>query len=86
MGKSWPVHEAKARFSALLAASLTQGPQVVSRRGVDAAVLIPIEQWRRMESMATPSLKDLLLSGEARTERLTPDRQAVPRRRTVPLD
>ena len=86
MGKSWPVHEAKARFSELLAASLTQGPQVVSRRGEDAAVLIPIEQWRRLQRMARPSLKDLLLSGEARTDRLTPDRQALRRRVAKPLD
>jgi prevent-host-death family protein len=33
----------KARFSVLLNACQREGPQVVSRRGTDAAVLVPIE-------------------------------------------
>jgi len=40
----WPVHDAKARFSELLDRCLEDGPQVVSRRGVEAAVLVPIGQ------------------------------------------
>ena len=44
----WPVQDAKARFSELLDASLRDGPQVVTRRGVEAAVLVPIEEWRRL--------------------------------------
>ncbi len=37
--KTWPEQDAKARFSEFLGASLTEGPQVVTRRGVEAAVL-----------------------------------------------
>jgi hypothetical protein len=36
--KSWPVQDAKARFSEMLKASLTEGPQVVTLRGVETAV------------------------------------------------
>jgi prevent-host-death family protein len=43
MGK-WQVQDAKARFSAFLEASLKEGPQVVTRRGVEAAVLVAVEQ------------------------------------------
>ncbi len=37
--KSWPVQDAKARFSEMLATCLKEGPQVVTKRGADAAVL-----------------------------------------------
>ena len=39
--KSWPVQDAKARFSELLDTCLRDGPQVVTKRGVEAAVLVP---------------------------------------------
>ncbi len=70
----WPVQDAKARFSELLDACINDGPQVVSRRGTEAAVLVPIEQWRRLQASARPSLKQLLLEDSARTEMLVPDR------------
>lgn len=74
MSKQWPVQDAKARFSELLETVLAQGPQVVTRRGVEVAVIVPIEHWRRIEGLARPSLKDLLLSPGARTDTLTPPR------------
>ena len=36
----WPVQDAKARFSEFLDTCLEDGPQVVSRRGIEAAVLV----------------------------------------------
>jgi antitoxin Phd len=64
----WQVQEAKAKFSEFLDKTLSEGPQVVSRRGVAAAVLVPIEEWERLQKRARPSLKDLLLSDENRFE------------------
>jgi len=86
MGKSWQVQDAKARFSEFLEASLTEGPQIVTKRGVETAVLVPIKQWRRLESMTTPNLKDLLLAPEARTEALTPPRRTHRHRRAPVFD
>ncbi|HEY7245681.1 MAG TPA: type II toxin-antitoxin system Phd/YefM family antitoxin [Xanthobacteraceae bacterium] len=40
--KSWPVQDAKARFSELLETCLREGPQLVTRRGEKAAVLVPM--------------------------------------------
>ncbi len=80
--KTWPVQDAKARFSEFLDACLSDGPQLVTRRGAEAAVLLPVAEWRRLLANARPSLKELLLSDEARTEHLTPKRQN-PRRRPV---
>jgi antitoxin Phd len=79
----WPVQHAKARFSELLDACQRDGPQVVTRRGTETAVLVPIEQWRRLQDSARPSLKQLLLAPEARTDRLVPPRGDA-RRRPVP--
>jgi len=72
--KTWPVQEAKARFSEFLDACLSDGPQMVTRRGTEAAVLVPAVQWQQMQSAARPTLKELLLSEDARTEHLTPQR------------
>ena len=83
MRNVWQVQEAKARFSELLETSLAQGPQIVTKRGVETAVLVPIDQWRRLERMTRPDLKELLLVPEPRTESLTPPRRQL-RRRTAP--
>jgi len=81
---SWPVQDAKARFSELLEKSISEGPQIVTKRGVEAAVLVPIEQWRRLQERARPTLKELLLAPEPRFEMEIPDRhrwrwRALPR-------
>ncbi len=75
MSKRWPVQDAKSRFSEFLDTAIAEGPQIVTKRGVETAVLLPIEQWRRLERMARPDLKELLLTSEARTEDLTPLRR-----------
>lgn len=82
---SWQLQQAKARFSEFLDAALTKGPQVVTRRGVEAAVLVPIEEWRRMQSSSRPSIKELLLSGP-RFENLVPPRRRWKRRPPVEFD
>jgi antitoxin Phd len=78
----WQVQDAKARFSEMLDNCLNEGPQVISRRGVDAAVLVPIDQWRRLQGDA-PTLKDLLLSDLARAEIPVPPRGGRRRRAGV---
>jgi len=78
----WSVQDAKARFSEMLDICLNEGPQVISRRGVDAAVLVPIDQWRRLLGDA-PTLKDLLLSDHARGDIPVPARGNRKRREPV---
>jgi antitoxin Phd len=79
--KIWPVQDAKARFSEMLDACLTKGPQLVTRRGVDAAVLVPAEQWQRLATGNKPTLKELLLSDIGRGELNIPPRGKRKRRR-----
>ncbi len=77
---SWQVQDAKARFSELLNATLKKGPQFVTRRGVEAAVLVPIGEWNRLRQAARPSLKDLLLAPGSRFEDVFPERHNLRRR------
>jgi prevent-host-death family protein len=79
----WPVQDAKARFSEFLETCLSDGPQLVTKRGSEAAVLVPIGEWRRLKAAARPSLKALLLSDTARIEGLTPERGLAHRRKVV---
>ena len=81
----WPVQHAKARFSELLDACQREGPQVVSRRGTEAAVLVPIEQWHRLQAAARPTLKQLLLAPEGCTDDLAPPRGEARRRPALEL-
>ena len=78
--KTWPVQDAKARFSELLETCLREGPQLVTRRGIDAAVLVPLDEWRRLGAAAKPTLKELLLTDWARTDSLVPPRRRYKRR------
>ena len=83
--KSWPVQDAKARFSEFLETCLSAGPQMVTKRGAEAAILVSAEEWRRLQAAARPSLKELLLSNQGRTETLVPDRGRARRRPPTPL-
>ena len=74
MSRKWPVQDAKSKFRELLDTTLAEGPQIVTKRGVETAVLVPIEQWRKLEQMSRPDLKELLLAPEARAEKLVPQR------------
>lgn len=81
----WPVQDAKARFSQLLDTCLKEGPQLVSRRGADAAVLVPVVEWRRLQRAAQPSLKELLLSDIGRADLQVRSRGQQRRRAPRPL-
>jgi len=83
--KIWPVQDAKARFSELLDACVSEGPQVVTRRGAETAVLIPIAEWKRLNNAARPSLKELLMTDEGRADFDLPQRGLAKRRASVAL-
>jgi antitoxin Phd len=78
--KLWAVQDAKARFSEFLDSCLTEGPQIVTRRGVEEAVLVPAADWRRLQEQARPTLKELLLADEPRADLEVPPRAGLRRR------
>lgn len=83
---TWAVQDAKARFSELLDTCVAEGPQIVTKRGVEAAVLVPLGEWRRLQAAAQPSLRQLLLSESARFELQIPARGHAHQRKLEALD
>jgi len=81
----WPVQDAKARFSELLDTCLNEGPQVVTRRGAEAAVLVSVREWQRLQYAGRPTLKSLLLSDEARGDIPLPTRDGASQRAPADL-
>jgi prevent-host-death family protein len=45
---SWQVQEAKQRFSEVLRAVRDEGPQTITRHGKEIAVLVDIDEYRRL--------------------------------------
>lgn len=45
---SWQVQEAKQRFSEVLRAAETDGPQTITRHGNAVAVIIDIDRYRKL--------------------------------------
>lgn len=58
----WQVQEAKQRFSELLRAVQSDGPQIVTRHGEEVAVVIDIAEFHRLRGDVA-DLKDVLLGG-----------------------
>ena len=83
---AWQVQDAKARFSEFLDTTLRKGPQIITRRGVETAVLVPIEEWRALQQSARPSLKSLLLESDVRFENLVGERGQLHRRKVSELE
>ena len=74
---AWQVYDAKARFSELLDAALKDGPQVVTRRGVETAVLMHIDEWKQLKAQARPSIKDVLLDPNGPNDIPLPPRRQI---------
>ncbi len=83
--KVWPVQDAKAHFSELLEVCLREGPQIVTKRGAETAVLVPMAEWRRLCQSARPSLKELLLADAPRAILPLPARARRRRRQPKPF-
>ena len=79
--QTWAVQDAKSRFSEFLDTCLANGPQIVTRRGAETAVLVPVDVWRRLQATAKPSLKALLLANKGRGDLVLPERGQARRRR-----
>lgn len=58
----WQLHEAKQHFSQLVQRAIDEGPQIVTRRGEEAVVVLAVEQFRRLTG-GKPDFKQFLLSG-----------------------
>lgn len=81
MNMVWQLQDAKQRFSELIRAVEKDGPQVVSRHGREVAVVIDIDEYRRIKPADEPAMnfKDFLRSGPSFDE-LDLERSSEPAR------
>lgn len=59
--KTWKLADAKNRFSEVVERALAEGPQMVSRRGIDTVVVVSAAQFNRARARRR-SFKDYLRS------------------------
>lgn len=69
---TWQLQEAKSRFSEVVDLTLKEGPQLVTRRGEEAVVILAANDYRRLSGQA-PQLMECLLNAP-RGEPLVLDR------------
>lgn len=60
--QSIQIRDAKAKFSALIEAAEHGKPTTITRHGRPAAVVVPVEDARRLYPENRPSFADLLLA------------------------
>jgi prevent-host-death family protein len=60
----WQIQEAKQRFSEMIRAVTSEGPQVITRHGEDVAVVVDIAEYRRL-TRPTVDLAGILPGGRA---------------------
>jgi antitoxin Phd len=44
----WQLQDAKNSFSEVVENALRKGPQIITRRGADTAVVVSFEEWSRL--------------------------------------
>jgi antitoxin Phd len=76
----------KAGFSELIDETLEHGPQVVTRRGIDTAVVVSVEEWRGLNDQNRQTWKDVLLGDEPRFKIPLPKRGTGRWRKPLVLD
>lgn len=59
---NWQLAEAKNRFSEVVDKTTTEGPQVVTRRGENVAVVISFIEYQRL-TVAKPNFYDYVRTG-----------------------
>jgi antitoxin Phd len=53
MSRVWQLQEAKNKFSEVVDEALRNGPQVITRRGVETVVIVSYGEYRKARGMRT---------------------------------
>ena len=61
MNNTWQLQDAKSKFSEVVDRALTQGAQIVTRRGMKAVVVMAFEEYERL-TQQTGSLTQFLMA------------------------
>ncbi len=80
MSASWSLQDAKNKFSTVVEAARTEGPQIVTKRGQPAVVVVAAEEFDRLRAIADKpqtNFVEFLLSGPKVDIDLPPDRPEI---------
>jgi prevent-host-death family protein len=61
MKSIWKLQDAKSRFSKVVQDALKKGPQYVTKRGVEAVVVLSIKDYEALTS-TKPSFKEMIMN------------------------
>lgn len=84
MSSTWQLQEAKNKFSEVVEAALTDGPQVITRRGVETAIVLSYADYRKL-LLARKKLSDFFRESPLVGVELDLTRDAGPARSDVAL-
>jgi prevent-host-death family protein len=77
--RAWSVADAKARLSELLDHAISDGPQAITRRGTEVAIVVSVDEWHK-KSSRVGSLAEFLAASPLRDSELRTERgKAQPR-------
>ncbi len=76
----WPVALAKARFSEVIQKAEKEGPQKITRNGMDAVVVVSSEEWER-KTVRKGNLAEFFASSPLRDSKLNSRRRKDSARR-----
>ena len=73
MAGTWKIKDARANFSELVDRAISDGPQIVTRNGKNAVVVVSAGEWER-RNRRRGDLVDFFASSPLREEGLTIER------------
>lgn len=57
MARRWQLQEAKNKLSEVVEAALNQGPQIITRHGIETAIVLSYAEYRKLQLMQAPLSK-----------------------------
>ena len=84
MTRSWQLQEAKNKFSEVVDEALKHGPQVITKRGVETAIVLSYAEYRKLQLAQQPLSAFFRESPFAEVE-LDFSRDTTPNRDTISL-
>ena len=84
MGKMWALQEAKHKLGQLVEEAQTEGPQIITKRGVEAAGVMSYAEYRRLKK-PKQGLVDFCRSSPLMEVGLDLQREVMPEREDIEL-
>lgn len=84
MSRIWQLQEAKNKFSEVVDAALKNGPQVITKRGVETAIVLSYAEYRKLQ-LAQQPLSSFFRQSPLVDHELDLTRDTTPNRDTVEL-